>query len=124
MTSSGTNQKDGKGSVTRKRSPKPLLDRELGRGGMTVRETLRLAIFFVVVLAVTVGAVLIDWTPGRTQLTPGDIANQTYEAPRDATYVSEIRTEDLQREAGASVSNIVQTFDPEVRVEALNDLES
>jgi putative nucleotidyltransferase with HDIG domain len=92
--------------------------------GATIRDFLRLGLFFVAVSAVAVGAVVVNWTPGSTSLEAGDIAQQTYKASADATYVSEIRTEEARREAGADVNNIVKAFDPEVREDAIADVQS
>lgn len=100
------------------------LHRPVGGDDTTVIHVLQLAVFFLVTLAVTVGVVMVDWSPGQTQLEPGDIADRTYKANQDASYISEIRTEEARREAFDSVSNIVKTFDPEVRETQLGELRS
>ncbi|CAN5737411.1 HDIG domain-containing protein [soil metagenome] len=101
-----------------------VLDRRFGSERGTVRDILRLTVFFVTLSAVTTAAVFVDWTPGETSLVAGDIAQKTYKADRDFTYVSEIRTEEARREAGSDVNNIVKAYDPEVREDALGDLRS
>jgi putative nucleotidyltransferase with HDIG domain len=80
---------------------------------------LRLALFFSAVTLVAIGVVFIDWTPGKTTLEPGDIAQETYKASGDVTYISDIRTEEARREAGSDVNNIVKAYDPSVREDAL-----
>src|SRR5690554_5243234 len=103
---SGTTSKRGTATLNRA-TLRRILNREVGREGATVQHVLQLVVFFLVVAIVTTGVILIDWAPGSTTLQPGDIAQQTYKAPRDATYVSEIRTDDLRREAFDSVGNVV-----------------
>lgn len=101
-----------------------LLDRSVRGSTLSVREALRLLLFFVTISTITVATVLIHWSPGSITLEAGDIAQETFKAPADATYVSEIRTEEARREAGADPNNIVKAFDPEVREDALADIQS
>ena len=106
------------------RQPEGFLSRKLFGDRATVKDILRLSIFFVSMLAVTMATVFINWTPGETALQAGDIAQQTYKAADDVTYDSEIRTEEARREAGSDVNNIVKSFDPDVHDDALGDLRS
>lgn len=122
MSSSSTTSKHSSGTLNRA-TLRRILNREVGREGTTLLHILQLTVFFLVVLIVSAGVVLIDWAPGSTTLTPGEIAQQTYKAPRDATYVSELRTEDLRREAFNSVSNVVQMHDETVRTTELAELD-
>ena len=101
-----------------------ILDRSVRGSGATVRDIARLALFFLAISAITVATVWVSWSPGSITLEAGDIAQETYKAPADATYVSEIRTEEARREAGADPNNIVKAFDPEVREDALADIQS
>ncbi|MEZ4571944.1 MAG: hypothetical protein R2849_16760 [Thermomicrobiales bacterium] len=107
-----------------RRLSRRLLDRTLGEERGTVRDLFKLVLFLLAVTAVTVSTVFINWSPGETVLEPGDIAQETYKASDDLTYVSEIRTEEARREAGSDVNNIVKSYDPEVREDALGDLSS
>lgn len=100
------------------------LDRPVAGDRGTLKDVLRLAVFMIAISAVTTAAVFVNWTPGETALQPGDIAQETYKAEGDVSYVSEIRTEEARREAGSDVNNIVKSFDPEVREDALGDLRS
>jgi hypothetical protein len=100
------------------------LNRSVGHEGATVRELLRLAVFFLAVCGAAIGVVFVDWTPGQTTLEPGDIAQETYKASGDVSYVSEIRTEEARREAGSDVNNIVKSYDAGVREDALVDVNS
>ena len=90
----------------------------------TVKDVFRLIMFLVVISSVTTAVVFVNWAPGETSLTAGDIAQQTYKASDDVTYESEIRTEEARREAGSDVNNIVKSFDPEVHDDAVGDLRS
>ncbi len=101
-----------------------ILDRTVGGDRATVKDVLRLAIFLIAVSAVTSAAVYVNWTPGETVLQPGDIANETFKADGDVSYVSDIRTEEARREAGSDVNNIVKSYDPSVREDALGDIRS
>jgi hypothetical protein len=73
-----------------------------------------LVLFAAVILLVAGAAVLITWQPGTTQVEPGEIARETYKAPETTTYISEIRTEELRRQARASVGNIVKQYDESI----------
>ena len=100
------------------------LDRRLRDNGGTIRDLLTLFIFFVAISSVSLAAVFINWSPGEIDVVSGDIAQETYEADGDVSYVSEIRTEEARREAGSDVNNIVKAYDPQVREDALSDLRS
>lgn len=92
-----------------------LLWHEVDRDGTRVLHLVQLAVFFLVVFAVTAATVVPGWTTGATSLQAGEIAGQTYKAPSTTTYVSEVRTEDLRQEAYDSVENIVKTHDETIR---------
>lgn len=77
-------------------------------------DIVKLGLFALICLLVTVSAVAFDYATNPTILVPGDIARETYKAPFATTYVSAIRTEDQRRAAHDSVSNIVQTHDETV----------
>lgn len=103
---------------------RPMWQREIGHSGATVLHALQLLVFMLVLISVTVGAVLIQWTPGQPHLEVGDIAGRTFKAPEDTTYISQIRTDDARRAAYDDVDNIVKTYDPDVHEEELQDLDS
>ncbi len=116
-TVTGTEKPNGKGNGG-------FLDQPIAGDRGTLKDVLRLAIFMLAVSAVTTAAVFINWTPGETVLQAGDIAQETYKAEGDVSYVSDLRTEEARREAGSDVNNIVKSYDPEVREDALGDLGS
>ncbi len=101
-----------------------LLDRRFRSSNASVRDIARLVVFFLALSGITVFTAVLAWAPGETSLAPGDIAQQTYKAPSDASYISDIRTEEARREAGSDPNNIVKAFDPEVREDALADVQS
>ncbi len=98
------------------------LSREIGRDGTTIQQMMQLIIFGIVVFAVTAGVVLVEWTPGQTSVQVGEIAKETFKAPDDATFISDIRTEEQRKKAFDSVENIVKTQDDNVRTEQLTAL--
>jgi cyclic-di-AMP phosphodiesterase PgpH len=79
--------------------------------GRPFPSVLKLALFGLVTLLVTIFSVAFDWSENVTPLEPGDIARETHKAPFATSYVSTIRTEDQRKAAHDSVSNVVQTHD-------------
>lgn len=86
-------------------------------------DVVKLALFGVVALIVTVSTVAIGFNDRPTPLVPGDIATQTYKAPFSTSYVSQIRTEAMRQEAHDSVANIVQTHDESIRTNQVTEAE-
>lgn len=86
-----------------------------------VPNLVKLGLFGIVTLMVTVSMVAVSWTPRPDPLTAGHIARETYEAPFSTSYVSTIRTESLRQEAHDSVGNIVQTHDQSIRGEQVSE---
>lgn len=86
-------------------------------------DVVKLGLFLVVCLLITISTVAIDWNQNPTVLNPGDIARQTYKAPFATSFVSTIRTEDQRRAAHDSVSNIVQTHDESVLTTQVTEAE-
>ncbi len=103
-------------------SNSPVLGRKIGDEDTTVLHILQLGLFFVIILAVTVGSVLIQWNPGQPSLEVGDISSQTFKAPRDTSYISQIRTDEARQQAYDSVDNIVKQFDSSVHDAKLAEL--
>jgi cyclic-di-AMP phosphodiesterase PgpH len=93
--------------------------RQFGRFSNVVR----LALFGVIALFVTVSTVALDWSQSPTILGPGEIARETYKAPFATSYVSTIRTEDQRKAAHDSVANIVQTHDESIKTTQIIEAE-
>jgi cyclic-di-AMP phosphodiesterase PgpH len=83
----------------------------------------RLALFGLITLLVTVSVVALDWSQSPTILAPGEIARETYKAPFATSFVSTIRTEEQRKAAHDSVSNIVQTHDETVKATQITEAE-
>ena len=86
-------------------------------------DVVKLGLFLVICLAVTISAVAFNWNQNPTEVVPGEIAGQTYKAPFATEYVSDIRTEDQRRAAHDSISNIVETHDETVKTTQVSEAE-
>ncbi|RIK37202.1 MAG: metal-dependent phosphohydrolase, partial [Chloroflexi bacterium] len=89
----------------------------------SIRNVLRLALFGLFFLIVTVGAVAISWGRTSVQLQVGDIARETIKAPETASYISAIRTEDRRQEAFADERNIAETYDETIRSQQVAEVQ-
>lgn len=88
-----------------------------------VPDLVKLALFGVVTLLVTVSMVAVSWTPRPDPLEAGDITRETFMAPFSTSYTSTIRTDDQREEAHNDIGNIVQTHDGSIRGEQVLEAE-
>lgn len=90
------------------------LVRRAGPTSAVPRQFLSLAVFAVAIIA-ALGAVLyLTWETDALTLKAGQIADRTIKAPRTATFVSDIRTEEKRQEAYDDARNIVLRADASV----------
>lgn len=90
------------------------------RSLVLMRDIARLAVFGLLLLALTVGSVAIDWGSGDLGIRAGDAADRTIKSTEELTFESELRTEDRRQEAYADARNVVLTQDHDVRMEQLS----
>lgn len=108
-----------KDQTTRKRkSPRPDEKRRGSRiSSLLPRRfpsVVKLGIFALVTLLLTVSTVAFSWSSNPTPLVAGEIARETYKAPVTTSFVSEIRTAEQRARAHDDVGNIVQTHDESI----------
>jgi cyclic-di-AMP phosphodiesterase PgpH len=79
-----------------------------------MRLSLALAMFASAILAVSTISVYATWASDTVSLQEGQIADRSFRAPRTATFVSELRTNERREEAYDDSRNIVLRQDPTV----------
>ncbi len=78
-------------------------------------DTTRGVIFTLVMLGVSALCVAVDWRGGEITYVSGDVASETLKSPITTSYVSDLRTEQLRREAYEDDRHIVESLDDSIR---------
>jgi len=87
--------------------------------GVTRSRILRGAILGFILVLVTSFILVFQFLPSRVDLEVGEVSPNDIRAPREITYVSQIRTEEERQRAEEAVEDIYDPVDPEIARQAI-----
>jgi len=85
--------------------------------GRRLNALVRLALFGLALIILSVASVAIDWGNGRIVVEEGDAADQTIKAPETITFDSQLRTQEARQAAWEDPANVAYVNDASVRPE-------
>jgi len=88
--------------------------------GVKRSRILRSAVLGLSLVLVTSFILVFQFLPSRVDLEVGDVSTADIRAPREVTYISEIRTEEERREAEEAVEDIYDPADPKIARQAIS----
>jgi cyclic-di-AMP phosphodiesterase PgpH len=94
-----------------------LVGRGLLSGGRQLSAVVRLFLFALALILLSVSTVAIDWGSGRIVVEEGDAADQTIKSPETVSFTSDLRTQEKRQAAYDDPSNIALVNDTSVRPE-------